>query len=50
VQLAENSALLEKLAQLTRHYPIVKLPGTSHRLQGGRFVPVSEIVVELWRG
>jgi hypothetical protein len=47
VQVPDGSPLLERLAQLPR-YPVVKLPNLSHRLQGGRFIPVSEIVVTLW--
>jgi hypothetical protein len=47
VQLAETSKLLERLAQLPR-YPVVKLPGVTHRLQGGRFVEVTEAMVTLW--
>jgi hypothetical protein len=50
VQIAEGSAsaLLEKLAQWPR-YPVVKLPGVSHRLTHGRFISVTEIQVTLWR-
>jgi hypothetical protein len=50
VQIAQGSPLLEKLAALPR-YPIAKLPNTpQHRLTHGRFVPVREIQVTLWRG
>jgi hypothetical protein len=48
IQMAEGSPLLELLAQWPR-YPVVKLPGISHRLQAGRFIPVTEIQVTLWR-
>ena len=48
IQMAEGSPLLELLAQWPR-YPVVKLPGTSHRLTHGKFVPVTEIQVTLWR-
>jgi hypothetical protein len=46
VQLAEGSALLEKLPP---RYPVATLPGISHRLTHGRFTPVREIEVLLWR-
>jgi hypothetical protein len=49
VLVPDGSPLLERLTQLPK-YPVVKLPNVSHRLQGGRFVPVSEIEVHLWRG
>jgi len=48
LQLVDGSPLLERLAQLPR-YPVVKLPNVSHRLAYGRFVPVREIEVQLWR-
>jgi hypothetical protein len=48
-QVPADSPLLERLAQLPR-YPVVKLPSVSHRLALGRFVPVREIQVTLWRG
>jgi hypothetical protein len=48
VQIAEGSALLEKLAAFPR-YAIAKLPGVTHRLAHGRFIEVSEILVQLWR-
>jgi hypothetical protein len=48
VQVAEGSLLPELLAQWPR-YPVVKLPNVSQRLQGGRFIPVTEIQVTLWR-
>jgi hypothetical protein len=47
--MAENSTLLEKLAQLPRHYPVVKLNGSTHRLMHSKFVPVSQALVILWR-
>jgi len=47
-QMPDGSPLLERLAQLPR-YPVVKLPNVSHRLTHGRFVPVREIEVQLWR-
>ena len=48
-QVPDGSPLLERLAQLPR-FPVATLPGTSHRLTHGRFVPVREIQVTLWRG
>jgi hypothetical protein len=48
VQVAEGSPLVELLAQWPR-YPVVKTQNVSHRLQGGRFIPVTEIQVSLWR-
>src|SRR6516165_8827908 len=48
VLVPDGSPLLERLAQLPR-YPVVKLPGTQHRLVHGRFVSVTEIQVTLWR-
>ena len=48
IQVAEGSALLELLAQWLR-FSVATLPGTSHRLQAGRFIPVTEIQVTLWR-
>jgi hypothetical protein len=48
IQMAEGSPLLELLAQWPR-YPVAILPGTSHRLTHGKFVPVTEIQVTLWR-
>jgi hypothetical protein len=48
VQVPDGSPLLERLAQLPR-FPVATLPGTSHRLTHGRFVPVREIEVQLWR-
>jgi len=47
-QVPDGSPLLERLAQLLR-FPVVELSGISHRLQGGRFIPVTEIEVTLWR-
>src|SRR6516164_3548734 len=38
-QVPDGSPLLERLAQLPR-FPVATLPGTSHRLTHGRFVPV----------
>jgi hypothetical protein len=49
VQLAEGSALLEKLAAFPR-YPVARLPGISQRIQGGRIISVAEALVTLWRG
>ena len=46
VQIAEGSALLEKLPP---RYPVARLPGISERLQGGRIIPVAEVLVTLWR-
>jgi hypothetical protein len=48
VLMPPDSPLLERLAQLPK-YPVVKMPGISHRLQGGRFIPVIELQVTLWR-
>jgi hypothetical protein len=48
VLVPDGSPLLERLAQLPR-YPVATLPGISHRLTHGRFVPVREIEVTLWR-
>jgi len=48
VQIAEGSPLLERLKQFPR-YPVAILPNPSHRLSHGRFVPVREIEVQLWR-
>jgi len=48
IQMAEGSPLLELLTQWPR-FPVATLPGTSHRLTHGRFVPVTEIQVTLWR-
>jgi hypothetical protein len=47
-QVPADSPLLERLEQLPR-YPVVKLPSVSHRLTHGRFIEVSEILVQLWR-
>jgi hypothetical protein len=47
-QIPDDSPLLERLAQLPR-YPVVKLPGISHRLTLGRFIEVKEALVTLWR-
>jgi hypothetical protein len=49
VLVPDGSPLLERLAQLPR-YPVATLPGISHRLTHGRFVPVREIEVTLWCG
>jgi hypothetical protein len=49
VLMPADSPLLERLAQLMHRYPVVKMPNLSHRLQGGRFVPVTEVQVTLWR-
>jgi hypothetical protein len=49
VLVPDGSPLLERLAQLPR-YPVATMPGKSHRLHGGRFIPVTEIQVTLWRG
>jgi hypothetical protein len=48
VLVPDGSTLLERLAELPR-FPVVKLPNVSHRLQGGRFITVTEIQVTLWR-
>jgi hypothetical protein len=48
VLVPDGSDLLERLAQLPR-YPVATIPGISHRLTHGRFVPVREIEVQLWR-
>jgi hypothetical protein len=48
VLVPNDSPLLERLKQLPR-YPVAILPGSSHRLQGGRFIPVTEVQVTLWR-
>jgi hypothetical protein len=48
VLVPDGSRLLERLKQLPR-YPVVILPNVSQRLQAGRFIPVQEIEVELWR-
>jgi len=47
-QMPDGSPLLERLAQLPR-FPVATLPGMLHRLTHGRFVPVREIEVQLWR-
>jgi hypothetical protein len=47
VLMPPDSPLLERLAQLPR-YPVVKMPNVSHRLHGGRFIPVIELQVTLW--
>jgi hypothetical protein len=47
VLVPDGSTILERLAELPR-FPVVKMPGTSHRLTHGRFVPVQEIEVRLW--
>ena len=47
VQMPHGSPLLERLAQRPK-YPVVKMPGLSQRLQGGRFIEVQEIQVTLW--
>jgi hypothetical protein len=49
VQLAEGSMLLDRLAPLQKKYPVAILSNPSHRLTHGRFVPVTEIQVTLWR-
>jgi hypothetical protein len=48
VQVTEGSPLPTLLKQWPR-YLVAKMPGTSHRLTHGRFVPVTEIQVTLWR-
>jgi hypothetical protein len=48
VQMPDGSPLLVKLSQLSKKYPVAILPGMSQRLQGGRFVEVSEVMVTLW--
>ena len=51
VQVAEGAApaLLEKIAALKR-YPVAISPNVSqHRLQFGRFIPVTELTCILWR-
>src|SRR5215470_13108085 len=48
VLMPQDSPLLERLAQLPK-YPVVKLENLSHRLTHGRFIPVTEIQVTLWR-
>jgi hypothetical protein len=47
VQMPDGSPLLERLAQRPK-FPVVISPGVTHRLQGGRFIEVSEVMVTLW--
>jgi hypothetical protein len=49
VLVPDGSTILERLAELPR-FPVVKIPGMSQRLTHGRFVPIIEIQVTLWRG
>ena len=48
VLVPDGSPLIERLAELPR-YPVATLANVSHRLTHGRFVPVREIEVQLWR-
>jgi hypothetical protein len=48
VLVPDGSTLLDRLKQLPR-FPVATIPGLKHRLTHGRFVPVREIEVQLWR-